>query len=30
LALLPISVCSSSNGTVKCTFHRQVSMRVMN
>jgi hypothetical protein len=30
LALLPISVCSSSGGNVTCTFHRQVSMRVMN
>jgi hypothetical protein len=30
LALLPISVCSSSGGKVTCTFHRQVSMRVMN
>jgi hypothetical protein len=30
LALLPISVCSSSGGTVTCTFHRQVSMRAMN
>ena len=30
LALLPISACSSSGGNVTCTFHRQVSMRVMN
>ena len=30
LALLPISVCSSSGGNVTCTFHRQVSMREMN
>ncbi len=30
LALLPISTCSSSNGNVTCTFHRQVSMREMN
>jgi hypothetical protein len=30
LALLPISVCSSNNGIVSCTFHRQVSMRAMN
>ncbi len=30
LALLPISTCSASNGNVTCTFHRQVSMRVMN
>jgi hypothetical protein len=30
LALLPISSCSSSGGTVTCTFHRQVSMREMN
>jgi hypothetical protein len=30
LALLPMSVCSSSGGTVTCTFHRQVSMRAMN
>ncbi len=30
LALLPISTCSSSNGNVTCTFHRQVSMRAMN
>ncbi|HYU46886.1 MAG TPA: TadE/TadG family type IV pilus assembly protein [Terriglobales bacterium] len=30
LALLPIPVCSSSGGTVTCTFHRQVSMRAMN
>jgi hypothetical protein len=29
LALLPASVCSSSSGTVTCTFHRQVSMRAM-
>ena len=30
LALLPMSACSSSGGTVTCTFHRQVSMRAMN
>jgi hypothetical protein len=30
LALLPLSVCSSSGGTVTCRFHRQVSMREMN
>jgi hypothetical protein len=30
LALLPISVCSASGGTVTCRFHRQVSMRAMN
>jgi|SRR5437868_6322035 len=30
LALLPLGVCSSSGGTVTCTFHRQVSMRAMN
>jgi hypothetical protein len=30
LALLPLSVCSQSSGTVTCTFHRQVSMREMN
>jgi TadE-like protein len=30
LALLPISVCTSSGGTVTCTFHHQVSMRAMN
>lgn len=30
LALLPISTCSPSGGNVTCTFHRQVSMRVMN
>jgi hypothetical protein len=29
LALLPSSVCSSSSGTITCTFHRQVSMRAM-
>jgi len=29
LALLPASVCSSSNGTITCPFHRQVSMRAM-
>jgi len=30
IALLPASVCSSSGGTITCTFHRQVSMRAMN
>jgi hypothetical protein len=30
LALLPASVCSSSGGSVTCTFHRQVSMRAIN
>jgi hypothetical protein len=30
LALLPLSVCSSSGGVVTCDFHRQVSMREMN
>jgi hypothetical protein len=30
LSLLPLSACSSSGGNVTCTFHRQVSMRVMN
>jgi TadE-like protein len=30
LALLPLSVCSSSNNIVTCDFHRQVSMREMN
>jgi hypothetical protein len=30
LALLPMSACSASGGTVTCTFHRQVSMREMN
>lgn len=30
LALLPLSVCSSSAGNVTCQFHRQVSMREMN
>jgi Flp pilus assembly protein TadG len=30
LALLPMSACSASGGTVSCTFHRQVSMREMN
>jgi len=29
LALLPLSVCSSSGGTVTCTFRRQLSMRAM-
>jgi Flp pilus assembly protein TadG len=29
LALLPLSACASSNGSVTCTFHRQVSMRAM-
>ena len=29
LALLPISTCSAGGGNVTCTFHRQVSMRVM-
>jgi Flp pilus assembly protein TadG len=29
LALLPLSVCSSSAGSVTCTFHRQLSMRAM-
>ena len=29
LALLPMTACSSSGGNVTCTFHRQVSMRVM-
>jgi len=29
LALLPASVCSSSNGTITCTFHQQVSVRAM-
>jgi hypothetical protein len=29
LALLPASVCSSSSGSITCTFHRQVSMRAM-
>jgi hypothetical protein len=30
LALLPMSACTSGGGNVTCTFHRQVSMRVMN
>jgi hypothetical protein len=30
VALLPLSTCSSSGGTVTCRFHRQVSMRAMN
>lgn len=29
LALLPMTACTSSGGNVTCTFHRQVSMRVM-
>ncbi len=29
LGLLPLSACTSSNGSVTCTFHRQVSMRAM-
>lgn len=29
LALLPLSACSSSAGTVTCTFRRQMSMRAM-
>jgi hypothetical protein len=29
IALLPSSVCTSSGGTITCTFHRQVSMRAM-
>jgi hypothetical protein len=29
LALLPMTACSVSGGNVLCTFHRQVSMRVM-
>jgi hypothetical protein len=29
LALLPMTACSVSGGNVVCTFHRQVSMRVM-
>ena len=29
IALLPASICSSSGGTVSCTFHRQISMRAM-
>jgi hypothetical protein len=29
IALLPVSICSSSGGTVTCTFRRQVSMRSM-
>ena len=30
LSLLPMSACTASGGNVTCTFHRQVSMRVMN
>jgi hypothetical protein len=30
IALLPASICSSSGGKMTCTFHRQVSMRVIN
>ena len=29
VVLLPISVCTSSGGTISCTFRRQVSMRAM-
>jgi len=29
LALLPLSACTSSSGSVSCSFHRQVSMRAM-
>jgi Flp pilus assembly protein TadG len=29
LALLPLSACASNNGSVTCTFHRQVSVRAM-
>ena len=29
LALLPLSACTASGGTVTCTFHRQLSMRAM-
>jgi len=29
IALLPSTACSSSGGSVTCTFHRQVSMRSM-
>jgi Flp pilus assembly protein TadG len=29
LALLPLSACTASGGSVTCTFHRQVSMRAM-
>ena len=29
LALLPLSACTSSGGSVTCTFHRQLSMRAM-
>jgi hypothetical protein len=29
LALLPMTACTPSGGNVACTFHRQVSMRVM-
>jgi Flp pilus assembly protein TadG len=29
LALLPLSACASNNGSVTCTFHRQLSMRAM-
>jgi TadE-like protein len=30
LSLLPMSACTASGGNVTCSFHRQVSMRVMN
>lgn len=30
LALLPLSMCTSTGGVVTCDFHRQVSMREMN
>jgi hypothetical protein len=30
LLLLPITTCTSSNGSVSCVFHRQASMRAMN
>jgi len=29
LTLLPASICSSSGGTITCTFHRQISLRMM-
>jgi Flp pilus assembly protein TadG len=29
IALLPVSICSSSGGTFSCNFHRQVSMRAL-
>ena len=29
LALLPLSTCSASGGSVSCAFHRQVSVRLM-